>query len=115
MLRISPELIHKTKTFRLLQNIDPTAPSSLTFGGIYRRYLLELQFIKPINLPLYKQQRLERSIIKELVKGNFTLEIDDEGNRIINGTLYFKCHKKFIRHYLQSSKKFYLNKKPYLK
>ena len=68
MLRIYPEHIHKTKTFRLLQNIDPTAPSSLTFGGIYRRYLLELQFIKPINLTPYKQQKLERSIIKELVK-----------------------------------------------
>ena len=115
MLRISSEHIHKTKTFRLLQNIDPTAPFSLTFGGIYKRYLLELQFIKPINLTPYKQQKLERSIIKELVKGNFILEIDDEGNRIINGTLYFKCHKKFIRHYLQSSKRFYLNKKPYLK
>ena len=115
MLRISPEHIHKTKTFRLLQNIDPTSPFSLTFSGIYRRYLLELQFINPINLDPYKQQRLERSIIKELVKGNFTLEIDDEGNRIINGTLYFKCHKKFIRHFLQSSKRFYLNKKPYLK
>lgn len=113
MLKISPEHIHKTKTFRFLQNIDSTVP--LTFKSIHRRYFIELHFINPTGLTDYQQQRLERSILKELIKGNFTLEIDDEGNRIINGTLYFKCHKKFIKHHLQSSKIFYLNKKPYLK